>query len=79
MNRLRNGKTATPTDKIFLQLLSTVTQHLSDGEGETAGDMLTLLDDIRNGLETSSSKPDQVQKQLLHSVSQVLLMQQKKM
>jgi pilus assembly protein FimV len=79
VNRLRSSGTSSHTDKIFLQLLSTVCQHIEGRAGDSGAESISLLDDIFAGLELSSANTDQVQQQVLACISQVLLLQQKSM
>ncbi len=78
VNRLRSSAISSHTDKIFLQLFSTVSQHIERGdEGVSPGtDNLSLLDEILTGLEMSPGNIDRVQQHLLGCISQVLLLRQ---
>ncbi len=77
VNRLRNAVTTGCTDKIFLQLLSTVSQHIEGSEEGSGPNRLALLDNILTGLEMDPTHIDRVQQQLLTCTSQVLLLHQK--
>ncbi len=73
VNRLRSTVTSSHTDKIFLQLLSTVSQHIESGDEET----LPLLNEIFIGLQMRSATTDQIQKHLLGCMNRVLILQEK--
>ncbi len=77
VNRLRNAVTTGCTDKIFLQLLSTVSQGIEGSEEGSGPNRLALLDNILTGLEMDPTHIDRVQQQLLTCTSQVLLLHQK--
>lgn len=90
INALRGSGHVPATEKIFLQLLSTVSQHLestqvkeerpeSSAQGGVNGQVLVLLKDIYSGLRhsvTSDSHGNGVQEQLLLCTSQTLLLLQ---
>jgi len=78
-NVARTRSTSNTTGKIFLQLLSTISQHIErDMDGSHSGS-LALMDDVYTGLHMSSSvdfSVEQIQQQLLTCISQVILLQQ---
>ncbi|MCF8055581.1 MAG: hypothetical protein K9K37_02960 [Desulfocapsa sp.] len=73
VDRLRSTVTSSPTDKIFLQLISTVSQHIKGGDEET----LSLLDEIFRGLVMRSATTEHIQKHLLACMNRVLRLQEK--
>ncbi len=80
INVLRNQRNFTYTEKIFLQLLSSIGQHLETWETASRPASFQLLEKVFSALELSASAPpstDQIQQQLLECTSQVLLLQQR--
>lgn len=78
-NKARTQSTSNITGKIFLQLLSTVSQHIERNMDEPKSVSLALIDDVYSGLQMSSSADvsfEKVQQQLLTCTSQVMLLQQ---
>ncbi len=78
-NKARTQSTSDITGKIFLQLLSTVSQHIERNMDEPKSVSLALIDDVYSGLQMSSSADvsfEKVQQQLLTCTSQVMLLQQ---
>lgn len=79
LNSLRNNSASTSTIKIFLQLLSTVCQHLEKmTSDDSASVCIGLMEEICSGLEASVTPEvpvEKVQAQLLSCATQVLLMQ----
>jgi len=80
INRTRSQSASNIIGKIFLQLLSTIGQHIEKNMDTSDSISLPLMGDIFSGLLMSAS-PDvpseQVQLHLLSCTSQVLLLQQK--
>jgi pilus assembly protein FimV len=78
-NVTRTRSTSNTTGKIFLQLLSTISQHIERNMDGSHSGSLALMDDVYTGLHMSSSvdfSVEQIQQQLLTCISQVLLLQQ---
>ena len=78
-NIARTRSTSNTTGKIFLQLLSTISQHIERNMDEPESASLALIDDVYSGLQMSSSDDvsvEQIQQQLLTCTSQVILLQQ---
>jgi len=79
INSMRGSSSSDNTGKIFLQLLSTICQQLSESMDPPDESVLALMDDVFSGFKINSSpdvSSDQVQEHLLSCTSQVLLMQQ---
>ena len=80
INRLRNLTISDHTAKIYLQLLSTICQHLERNIADLDASVLSLMDEVFDGIKMNASSdaaPDQIQQHLLTCTSQVLLLQQK--
>lgn len=80
INRLRNLMISDHTAKIYLQLLSTICQHLERNIADPDASALSLVDEVFDGIKMNASSdaaPDQIQRHLLTCTSQVLLLQQK--
>ena len=79
-NKLRTQNSSNTTGKIFLQLLSTISQHVEKNIDDLDSASLALMDEVYSGLQMSSSSDasvEQVQQKLLTCTSQVILLQQK--
>ncbi len=80
VNRERTRNSTNTTGKIYLQLLSTVSQYIERNKDNIADESLLLLDDVCSGIQLSSRvdlSPEHVQQHLLKCTSQVLLLQQR--
>ncbi|MEA3466822.1 MAG: hypothetical protein U9R57_01195 [Thermodesulfobacteriota bacterium] len=80
INRSRNHSPSNYIEKIFLQLLSTICQHVERNIDDTDAASLSLMDDVYSGLKMSSSvgvATEQVHQHLLACTSKVLLLQEK--
>ena len=81
INFLRSKQGFDCTDKIFLQLLSTLCQHIRRFRSDSCLQSLQVLEKVFLGLEKSHSSASpaeqQTQQQLLECTSQVLLLQQR--
>ncbi len=79
INRSRNLNPSNNLGKIFLQLLSTICQHVERNMDDFDGDGLSLMDEVYSGLRMSSSpvvSTDQVHQNLLTCTSKVLFLQE---
>jgi len=79
-NKLRTQNSSNTTGKIFLQLLSAISQHVEKNIDDLDSASLALMDEVYSGLQMSSSSDasvEQVQQKLLTCTSQVILLQQK--
>jgi len=79
-NKLRTQNSSNTTGKIFLQLLSAISQHVEKNIDDLDPASLALMDEVYSGLQMSSSSDasvEQVQQKLLTCTSQVILLQQK--
>jgi hypothetical protein len=79
-NKLRAQNSSNTTGKIFLQLLSTISQHVERNIDDPDSASLKLMDDVYSGLQMSSASDasaEQIQQKLLTCTSQVVLLQQK--
>ncbi len=80
INRLRHRMMTKPVEKTFLQLLSTIVQHIGQYKYESSSEAHTLVLSVFDKLELSQKKgADQTQSQeiLLAETCKVLLWQQK--
>ncbi len=80
INKSRNLSSSNPIRKIFLQLLSTICQHVERNIDDTDAAGLSLLDEVYSGLQMSFSSdvvPDLLHQHLLTCTSKVLLLQEK--
>ncbi|MBU1232814.1 MAG: hypothetical protein KKC77_07975, partial [Proteobacteria bacterium] len=80
INSLRSRQVFGYTEKIFLQLLSSICQHIRNSRIDFYPMSLQVLEKVFSALEVSHSArstADQTQQQLLECTSQVLLLQQK--
>ncbi|MCK5069078.1 MAG: hypothetical protein KAR01_01005 [Desulfocapsa sp.] len=77
LNSLRYDSSSTVTSKIFLQLLSSISQNIQKVPSEINDTRLNLMEDVMSGLHSSTSQDvivSQVQEKLLFCISQVLLL-----
>ncbi|MCK5687370.1 hypothetical protein KAJ27_24765 [bacterium] len=77
LNHSRNKASATSTDKIFLQLLSTICQNVQENPAEAGDPRLNLMGEVMSGIRLnilSDMAMSKVQDKLLFCVSQVLLL-----
>ena len=80
INRLRHRMMTKPVEKTFLQLLSTIVQHISQRGYEASSDAHTLVLSVFDKLERAykdENSQDQSQELLLEETCKVLLWQQK--
>ncbi len=80
INRLRHRMMTKPVEKTYLQLLSTVVQHIGHYKYESSSDAHTLMLSVFDKLELSQKKetdPQQTQEKLLAETCKILLWQQK--
>ncbi len=80
INKLNKLWTLKPVEKIFLQLLSTVAEHIHDYRHQASPEAHSLLMSVFNKLEISSLagvEIMEVQEDLLSETSKILLWQQK--
>ncbi len=80
INRSRNLSPSKYIEKIFLQLLSTICQHVERNKDDTDAASLALMDEVYSGLKMSTSfgvATEQVHQHLLTCTSKVLLLQEK--
>ena len=79
INRLRQLSISSDTQKIFLQLLSAVCQHIERDIATPDAVALSLMSEVFEGVRMTSSSdaaPGQIQQHLLMCTGQVLLLQQ---
>lgn len=78
INRLRTRALSRPTEKLFLQLLSTIAQHIDRYRYESSSEAFGLLQSVMNTFAASLTAADDLapQEALLAETTKVLLWQQ---